>query len=209
MIVTWTEKTLDILNPKPYQICIEDIAQGLSNTCRYNGQGLFYSVAEHSVHLANWCMWNRSNLKIAIHALLHDAAEAYLPDVSTPAKEIFPEFKACEERLLGVIHKTFDVRPIYAIDEKTIKNIDRRIVLNECKEIGLPSIANLPMYRHLKPLSTPVKEIFRWTPPEAYTKFLNLFKKLTHKKECGHPWFEQDLTPAGLTCRLCGKVNEI
>ncbi len=62
-------KKVDLLHPDPSQICLEDIAHGLSNLCRFNGQiNRFFSVAEHSMYVAA-LVPNRYKLQ----AILHDA----------------------------------------------------------------------------------------------------------------------------------------
>ena len=76
-IATSTEKHIDFVNITPDQICIEDIARGLSNECRFAGQlESFYSVAQHSVYVSQIVP-----PEYALEALLHDAAEAYIKDI--------------------------------------------------------------------------------------------------------------------------------
>ena len=58
-IATSTGKHIDFVNITPDQICIEDIARGLSNECRFAGQlESFYSVAQHSVYVSRLCRGN-------------------------------------------------------------------------------------------------------------------------------------------------------
>jgi len=87
-------RTVDKIKFFPYnrklnQYRINDIATGLSNICRYNGQlDEFYSVAEHSVYVMQWVKKNHliANKNLLLMALLHDAPEAYLGDVPRPYK---------------------------------------------------------------------------------------------------------------------------
>lgn len=75
------------LDPRPEEIDIRDIAHHLSMLCRWNGAcRRFYSVAEHSVNVYRvvWTMTKSPHL--ALSALLHDAHEAYLGDITKPAK---------------------------------------------------------------------------------------------------------------------------
>ena len=74
-------KYVDILNLNPEDISIDDIANALGKICRFNGQcNVFYSVAEHSVHVANLVP---DHLKL--HALMHDGHEGVpLSDIPTP-----------------------------------------------------------------------------------------------------------------------------
>src|SRR6266403_91014 len=79
-------------NPHPVEICLEDIARGLSKICRFTGQiDPFYSVAEHSVEVMHLVP---QELKLA--ALLHDASEAYLSDLSRPFKLGLTEYRQVE-----------------------------------------------------------------------------------------------------------------
>ena len=79
---TYTGKKFYPYDPRPEQICIEDIAHGLSMLCRFAGQcRFFFSVAEHSIAVAHLLP---ANLKL--FGLLHDASEAYLVDLPRPVK---------------------------------------------------------------------------------------------------------------------------
>ncbi len=82
----------DILKPETYPFPIEEIAHALSNICRYTGHvSRFYSVAEHCVLVSRL-----APKRYALESLLHDAAEAYLGDVSAPLKRLLPDYKAIE-----------------------------------------------------------------------------------------------------------------
>lgn len=98
-IETFTGGFVDVLHPRPDTIKLVDIAHHLAQTCRYNGAvNKFYSVAEHSslVHdLVVWAMdnmatWRPADAVVfrdwAKGAILHDCAEAYLCDLTAPAK---------------------------------------------------------------------------------------------------------------------------
>lgn len=82
-IQTFTGRQFFPLDPRPNEICIEDIAHALSLQCRYGGHTRrFYSVAEHCCILANYAPPH-----LMLTALMHDAAEAYLVDVPRPIKK--------------------------------------------------------------------------------------------------------------------------
>lgn len=74
---------LDLLSPDPAAITIADIARGLATCARFAGQtaGPPYSVAEHSIHVSRLVP-----AELALVALLHDAHEAYIGDLSAPLK---------------------------------------------------------------------------------------------------------------------------
>jgi hypothetical protein len=80
------------------QFNIVDIAWGLSQLCRYNGQcKQFYSVAEHSVLVA-WLM-DKYTAGNPLEGLMHDACEAYIGDLPSPWKPLVPDFVALEDRI--------------------------------------------------------------------------------------------------------------
>ena len=134
---TFSGKKLDILNPHPNQIDLNDIARGLATECRYSGQiRRFYSVAEHSIQVARAALHHarRDGITgylqedIVKQALLHDAAEAYIRDIPTPLKSLLPEYKAIENRLIEVIFERFNVGyPMHSI----VKTCDARIISDE------------------------------------------------------------------------------
>ena len=81
-IVTYTGKRFYPLAPRAEDVDIRDIAHALSMTCRFSGHTPWlYSVAQHSVLCATLVPQ-----ELRIHALLHDAAEAYLFDAARPIK---------------------------------------------------------------------------------------------------------------------------
>lgn len=81
-IQTYSGKRFDILNPQPEQIEIVDIAHALSIIPRFTGHTRApYTVGQHSIMVSCFC--DQAN---ALAGLLHDAAEAYIGDLSTPLK---------------------------------------------------------------------------------------------------------------------------
>ncbi|HKK06533.1 MAG TPA: hypothetical protein VKA50_11875 [Gammaproteobacteria bacterium] len=92
-ILTYTGRRVDLLDPDPATIEPEDIAHALSNMCRFNGHCRhFYSVAEHSWHVA--LLVSREN---ALQGLMHDAAEAYVADITRPLKPYLTNYAAFRE----------------------------------------------------------------------------------------------------------------
>lgn len=100
-IQTYRGKYIDPFNAQASDIFIEDIAHALSNLCRFTGHvKRFYSVAEHSLHVSSLVPQEHK-----LTALLHDAAEAYLSDLSRPIKHR-PEmafYREAEDQLLAII----------------------------------------------------------------------------------------------------------
>src|SRR5690606_1566689 len=106
-------RRLDLLDPTPMDIEIEDIAHGLAFVARWNGQTLGdfpYSVAEHSLLVEE--IFTRANPGVAprwrLAALLHDAPEYVIGDMISPVKAaIGPSYGALDERLTAAIHLRF------------------------------------------------------------------------------------------------------
>lgn len=103
---TYSGQVVDILNPTPETITLEDIVQGLNNYCRFGGQlPQHYSVAEHSVLVSMLAPED-----LFFEALIHDASEAYLGDMISPLKKIIGKpYKDIEERWMKVICTKFGV----------------------------------------------------------------------------------------------------
>lgn len=82
-LLTASGKRFDLPHPDPSAIDIMDIAQALALQCRYNGQcSVYYSVAQHSV-----LVMKMVSKPAKPYALLHDAHEAYLGDITSPVKD--------------------------------------------------------------------------------------------------------------------------
>jgi 5'-deoxynucleotidase YfbR-like HD superfamily hydrolase len=88
-IETFTGKYVDLKNPQAHSIDLESVAHGLANTCRYNGQVRFYSVAEHAVMCARRLERQGHDPWFQLAGLHHDDAEAFLGDVTRPLKSLF------------------------------------------------------------------------------------------------------------------------
>lgn len=128
------------LDPKPEDIRIDDIAHALSMKCRYNGHCKeFYSVAQHSVLVAEECLRRKpGDLKFALWGLLHDAAEAYLPDIPRPIKRMdIGILKECEENIMRVIAMMWELPLPEPVE---VKRIDNAITVDEQEQLMGPQV---------------------------------------------------------------------
>jgi len=125
-------RRLDLLDPTPMDIEIEDIAHGLAFVARWNGQteGDFaYSVAEHSLLVEQIFgqLEPRTPVKWRLAALLHDAPEYVIGDMISPVKAaIGPGYTELDDRLQAAINIRFGLPSILpATVKKKIKKADR------------------------------------------------------------------------------------
>lgn len=136
-------RRLDLLDPTPLDIEIEDIAHGLAFVARWNGQthGEFaYSVAEHSllVEVLFGRMLAKPCAKWQLAALLHDAPEYVIGDMISPVKSaIGPGYGALDGRLAGAVHIRFGLpATIPAQIKRQIKKADRISAWMEATQIA-------------------------------------------------------------------------
>lgn len=96
-IQTYSGECLALLAPDPAGILLQDVAHALSHICRFTGHSkTFYSVAQHSVLICEEAQDRCMNETTQRWALLHDATEAYLGDVSSPLKGLLPGYSRLE-----------------------------------------------------------------------------------------------------------------
>jgi len=173
-IQTASGRWLDPLDPDVASIEIGDIAQALSNQCRFGGHcRVFYSVAQHCTIVADVCLERGGSPAEALAALLHDAAEAYLVDLPHPLKhrsEIGPPYKRAEAHLEEAIRARFDLEPA----GPEVKSIDRSLLATERRALTATGDA-WPELDGAEPLAI---EIEPWDPPRARREFLERFERL-------------------------------
>lgn len=142
-ILTYTGKRFDLLNPKPEDVCMEDIAHALAHINRFTGHcKRAYSVAEHSLHVSQ-----RVPPDHEVYGLMHDAAEAYCGDVSRPLKRAagMEAYKGIENGILRAIWLRFDLQmigwPIGPWIPPSVNEADLRMLMTEKRDL-MPTAAH-------------------------------------------------------------------
>lgn len=167
-IQTRSGEHLFLQSPDPWKITLEDIAHALSNLCRFTGHtSTFYSVAQHSVMVAHMVQDAGCNLATQRAALMHDAAEAFLGDVSSPLKSLLPEYKELEDIWWRAVAHRFALLPELP---RTVKLFDARAVVAEAYAFlgegptgpGWPDVDVDPSAPALTP----------WAPRQAFEAFM-------------------------------------
>lgn len=156
------------LDPRPEEIHIEDIAVALSNLCRFGGHVReFYSVAQHSVHVAGLC-----GPEDALWGLLHDASEAYLGDIIRPLKrqDCFAEYRAAEERLMAAVCERFGL-PLEM--PESVRRADEVMLATEARDLKGVDLNTWSVRE--KPLVQPIRV---WGPTRAFMEFAECFERL-------------------------------
>lgn len=161
----------DILDPSSSAFTIEDVAHGLAHTCRYAGQCRdFYSVAEHSLHVSNMCE------EAKLEALLHDAAEAFIGDVTRPLKQLLPEYKRIEKAVECAVFERFGLDLPTAPE---IKEADLRVLAAEQAQIMAPSTSDWAQTSGVYP--APIRVEFM-SPKAAKRAFLRRYAELAAER---------------------------
>lgn len=162
----------DFEAPETSVFGIEDVAHGLAMICRFTGQcRRFYSVAEHCViashHVAP---------EFAFEALMHDAAEAFIGDVSKPLKDILPEYRVIEKRIETAVLGRFGLTPHLS---PAVKEIDVRMLATEQRQL-MHNRDDWDYTRGRTPLPIVIEG---WTPAVAKSRFLARFEVLVALKD--------------------------
>ncbi len=180
-------RRLDLLDPSPLDIEIEDIAHGLARVARWNGQTRgphIYSVAQHSLlveaisaHLAP-----DAPPRWRLTTLLHDAPEYVIGDMISPFKAVLGDgYRSVEARLLAAIHLRFGLKPQtpQAIHKLT-KRADSMAAFLEATRLAGFSIEEANAF-FTRPAALPAA-VFAlldpWTAGEAQARFLQRYGEL-------------------------------
>lgn len=125
IVETVSGHQIDLQNPKPENITVEDIAWHLSLINRFNGateeHGI--TVASHSLFVCNLLLQHTKSSLLAMHGLLHDAHEAYIGDITRPVK-MLPGM----DELLKLYSEPLQVCILEALGVPDISSEEKRVI---------------------------------------------------------------------------------
>src|SRR5882757_4817574 len=164
-------RRLDLLDPSPLDIEIEDIAHGLARVARWNGQTKgdhIFSVAQHTLLMEEIARRRNggSDRRLGLALLLHDAPEYVVGDMITPFKAVIgTAYKAVERRLLAAIHLRFGLPPELPRELETlIKTADRAAAFLEATRLAGFETAEARRFFGQPPALSPTVERDYLTP---------------------------------------------
>lgn len=168
-IELWSGTRLNPLLMRPEDVRLDDIARGLSLSCRFGGHiREFYSVAQHCVIMSQQCP-----RELALECLMHDAAEAYLSDIPRPVKHQIAGWDKIEARVEMVIrrglHMPGDHHP------EAVREWDDRMLVTEARDLG-KSWWNTDKWGSIEPLDIRIEG---WDWRFAEQQFLQRYADLT------------------------------
>jgi len=175
LLQSYNCQVVDLLHPQPSDYNLDEIANSLSKLCRFTGQILpLYTVAQHSVLCARMAQEDpRCDKDDVKWALLHDASESFLGDVSSPVKALLPEYRRIENLHMAAVARRFGlaegIPPV-------VKEIDRRMTVTERNRFYCEITEVWDDWKCVDPFFN--LEITIWGHLFAYSEFWGMAKRL-------------------------------
>ena len=170
---TYTDRNVDLFEPKTGEINIFDIARSLSQLCRFLGHTTrFYSVAQHSILVSQLVPEED-----ALWGLLHDASEAYTGDLPRPFKNL-PEmlqYRLAEGRLMVTICERFGLKPEMP---RSVMLADKAMLATEFRDVTTRTDTKwIVQHCGVEPM---IYRITPWSPVIAEAAFMQRFQELNY-----------------------------
>ena len=181
-------RRLDLLDPSPLDVEIEDIAHGLARVARWNGPTIgahIFSVTQHTLLVEEIARRRVGALdrRLGLALLLHDAPEYVIGDMISPFKAVIGgAYKGVEKRLLNAIHLRFGLPPELP-DEvvQIIKAADRGSAFLEATRLAGFSAEEARRFfgpRPALPQQMEREYLTPWPAEDAERRYLDRFAKL-------------------------------
>lgn len=139
---TYTGREVYPIDLRPEDIDIRDIAHSLALKCRFNGScRVMYNVAQHSLHVHDYLLatvrsWGGVNRRMVLSwGLMHDAAEAYLGDITRPVKSSLQGVKEIEASIQSTIAERFYLE--LPMPEEVL-HADNVLLVTEARDLMAP-----------------------------------------------------------------------
>lgn len=178
-------RRLDLLDPSPLDIEIDDIAHGLARVARWNGQtrgAHAFSVAQHCLVVEGLVQELQPGLvrNARLAALLHDAPEYVIGDLISPFKAaVGLDYKSFELRLLAAIHIRFGLPPRQPAEIETlIKHADRISAFHEATQLAGFELSEARSFFGRPPAHLRTPKLVPVATEDAELQFLDRFRRL-------------------------------
>ncbi len=180
-------RRLDLLDPSPLDIEIEDIAHGLARVARWNGQ----TKGEHAFSVAQHCVVvERLSVELSpsgltrearLMALLHDAPEYVVSDLISPFKAaVGINYKSFELKLMAAIHLRFSLPPKPPVHlEKLFKRADLISAYHEATQLAGFEVGEAKKIFGAPPAALKTPRLTPLPTADAQALFLERFRKLS------------------------------
>jgi 5'-deoxynucleotidase YfbR-like HD superfamily hydrolase len=170
-ILTYSGQQFDLLRPTPAMVRPVDIAHALARLCRFNGHThQHYSVAQHSLIVASLVPDAHQ-----LVALLHDATEAYIGDMTRPLKALMPEYQVIEQGIWLAVCERFAIRPDLPC---SVKRADLVALATERRDLMISHPGEWECLHSISPMPEPIKPM---PAEEANRRFFGQLVKLMQR----------------------------
>ena len=169
---------VNLAEPHPNQILLEDIAFSLSNIARYGGHVRFYTVAQHACLVVRWLKIKGYDAQMQLAGLHHDDPEAYIGDIPRPLKPLLGGLKELNQKFEHVIKESLNLERL-DFDAVPVKSADAWCLAYEAYWLMKSKGQGWPTWGMYVPgeVGDPGR-LAQWTPQAAEVCFLELDRNL-------------------------------